>query len=794
MCKVLASSLSSSSHFRHDRRLSLSLSPSFFLRYTGQRATAQIWVVYGCPNSARRQLSAPSLPPLSALPLIQVSTGTHAHTYSRGTRTGSMLCGPRTLHRCALAPTLAATGALSTALSWASSHTLTLSTPMRWCSSTGSSTPNPARCAGSADAEHVSSANVSSPDSSTAKTTAPKRRVQIAVVGSGPSGCFVASHLVKKHHELHVDIFERLPVPFGLCRYGVAPDHPDVKNVEKQFIDLFTSGRVTWIGNVSIGKEIPLQALLEHYAAVVFATGADESKKLHIPGEDLGGVISARSFVEYYNTLPFPCGSPHFCPFDLERTKHVVVIGNGNVAMDVVRVLGASYKYFSPTDMNCVCIKELMKNQVEHISVVARRGVEHSAFATAEFREITKYQEGHVKVEVDHFDLDAAVAAMPAGKVMRAHKRMMELVHQYALGSEEMAAEAAQLATDAQGVPLPSAVRARAAISHAEPSSMTTSSQYGVGRPHHGSRGPCRLRFRYNLTPVAILPSHRRKNYVGGVLFKKTRVKTPCTETENEGEYCVVPCDLVMTSIGHRSDSIAGVPFNHHAGVIDNERGRVKAMPRVYCAGWAKNGAKGVILHSVVDAQDTAATILADMESGIIPTEPTAQPEETERMAAAVRSSSANTAEAEPLEVPFVESSNATPHRQVAAASATTTMYGKYGLVDYFVAKRLQPVSMAGLQRILHVEHERGVDLGKKAEKIRTVRDMLDVALGGDVGKKADERIRGITPARSDAMLYLKELLDDDTDLRAFAHQVARDVPHKLAQQHPLGKISPGQL
>lgn len=612
--------------------------------------------------------------------------------------------------------------------------------------------------------------------------------MQIAVVGSGPSGCFVASHLVKKHLELHVDIFERLPVPFGLCRYGVSPDHPDVKNVEKQFMDLFQSGRVTWVGNVSIGKEIPLQALLAHYAAVVFATGADGSRKLRIPGEDLGGVISARSFVEYYNTLPFPYGSPHFCPFDLERTKRVVVIGNGNVAMDVVRVLGGSYKYFSPTDMNCVCIKELMKNRIEHISVVARRGVEHSAFATAEFREITKYQEDRVKVEVDHFDLGAAVAAMPAGKVMRAHKRMMELVHQYTLTSEETAAEAAQLATDAQGVPLPSA-----AASPAEPSATTTASEYGMGRPQRGNRGSCCLRFRYNLTPIAILPSRHRKNYVGGVLFKRTRAEAPGKATEDEGEYCIVPCDLVMTSIGYRSDSIAGVPFDDRVGVIDNEKGRVKGMPRVYCAGWAKNGAKGIILHSVVDAQETAATILADMEAGVIPTEPTAQPEEAGGTTAAVGSSSASAAEAESVEVLSFESSNSTPHRQ-AAGAATTTMYGKYGLVDYFVTKKLQPVSISGLQRVLHVEHQRGVDLGKKAEKISTVRDMLDVALGGDVGKKADERIRGITPARSDAMLYLKELLDDDTDLRALARQVARDVPHKLAQQHPLGSIAPGQL
>ncbi|KAG5479367.1 hypothetical protein LSCM1_04626 [Leishmania martiniquensis] len=693
-----------------------------------------------------------------------------------------MLRRSRRLLRGTLAPPRVTAGVLSTAALRVSSCILARAAPVRWCCSAARS------CS---DAAESLSSSASTPKSPRAENAAPKRRVQIAVVGSGPSGCFVASYLVKKHPELHVDIFERLPVPFGLCRYGVSPDHPDVKNVETKFMDLFQSGRVTWVGNVSVGTEIPLPTLLEHYAAVVFSTGADGSKKLRIPGEDLGGVIPARSFVEYYNTLPFPYGSPHFCPFDLERTKRAVVIGNGNVAMDVVRVLGGSYKHFCSTDMNCVCIKELMKNQVEHISVVARRGVEHSSFASAEFREITKYQEDRVKVEVDYFDLDAAVAAMPAGKVMRAHKRMMELVHRHTLTSEETAAEAAQLATDAQGTPLPSAVATHGATP-TKPSAATAAVEDEMVRPLRGNRGPCRLRFRYNLTPVAILPSRHRKNYVGGVLFKKTRVETP-SKASADDEYCVVPCDLVMTSIGYRSDSIVGVPFDHRAGVIDNEKGRVKGMPRVYCAGWAKNGAKGIILHSAVDAQETVATILADMEAGLIPTQPTVQPEEAEAAAEAIEPASADMAEAEPAVVQPFGKGNAAPHRKVAG-TATTTMLGKYGLIDYFVVKKLQPVSIAGLQRIFYVERQRGVDLGKRAEKISTVRDMLDVALGGDVGKKADERIRGITPARSDAMLYLKELLDDDTDLTELARQVARDVPHKLAQQHPLGRIAPGQL
>lgn len=683
-----------------------------------------------------------------------------------------------------------------------------ITTSLRWCSTTAAGNTS----SGTDNAGGGAAATPSPPQQRR------KRKIQIAVVGSGPSGCFVASHLVKKHPDLHVDVFERLPVPFGLCRYGVAPDHPDVKNVEKQFMELFQGGRVSWIGNVTIGKEIPVQALLSNYAAVVFATGADGSKKLRIPGEDLAGVISARSFVEYYNTYPFPFGSPRFCPFDIERTKRAVVIGNGNVAMDVVRVLGGSYKYFCPTDMNCVCVKEMMKNRIEHISVVGRRGVEHSAFATAEFRELTKYQEGHVKVEVDPFDLATASAAVPTGKTKRAHTRQMELVHQFVVPDAAMAEEKFFIATDKDGVPLPTAAASASSSSSANnsPTSGSGGSTVASAGVREGSvsgdrRGACTLRFRYDLTPIAVLPSRHRKNCVGGVLFQRTAKPTAAdgggaAAAAAEPEYCVLPCDLVLTSIGYRSDSITDVPFDHRAGVIDNVKGRVKGMPRVYCSGWVKNGAKGVILHSVVDAQETVTSILADIAAGVIPTDATAE-EETEdgdedakkKGEEGDAATAATAAEAEgtlvvetlsPDPSPAMPASTAATHN----STAKTTMLGKYGLVDYFVAKKLQPVSVAGLQRVFHVEHQRGVDLGKKAEKIDTVRDMLDVALGGDVGRKADERIRRITPARSDAMMYLKELLDDDTDLAPLAHELAKDIPHKLAQQHPLGRISPSQL
>lgn len=613
-----------------------------------------------------------------------------------------------------------------------------------------------------------------SAESGTSKP-APKK-IQIAVVGSGPSGCFVASYLTKKNAKVHVDILERLPVPFGLCRYGVAPDHPDVKNVEKSFLELFKSGRVTWIGNVTVGKDIPVSVLLDHYAAVVFATGADGSKKLGIPGEDLGGVHSAREFVSYYNTYPFPYGSPRFCPFDLERARRVAVVGNGNVAMDVVRVLGASYKYFCPTDMNCVAVKELMKNQISDISIVARRGVEHSAFAIAEFRELTTYQPETVTVKTDAFDLQKALQAVGnTGRTERAHTRLMELIHKFSITPEEMAAEHRAMASTAEGAPLDTSVAA--AAEKGDGGAVPSKQAAGV-------RPPCTLRFRYDWTPVRFLPHAKRKNYVGGVLLKRSTGGAGAEE-----QYAVLPCDVVFTSIGYRSDGMPGVPFDHKRGVIPSERGRVVGMPRTYCSGWVRNGAKGVILHSTLDAQETVASILEDIEARAIPTEPSVAAAPAADAAAAAGGAQAGEA-SEPEVRPFLRGDGAA----AAAAVGETAMDGKFGLLDYFVSKKMQPVSVAGVERIFYVEKERGVDLGKRWEKVDSVRDMLDIALGGEVGKKTNERVRGIAPARPDAMLYLKELLDDETDLAPLAHELAKDLPRRLAEEHPPGRIAPSQL
>ncbi|RNF15424.1 ferredoxin-NADP+ reductase [Trypanosoma conorhini] len=557
-------------------------------------------------------------------------------------------------------------------------------------------------------------------------STAPARRVQIAVVGSGPSGCYVAHLLTKRRDDVHVDVFERLPVPFGLCRYGVAPDHPEVKNVERQFLDMFRGGRVTWIGNVAVGKDIPVETLLQHYTAVVVATGADANRRLRIPGEELGGVVGAGDFVRYYNTYPFPHGSPRFCPFDLATAREAVIVGNGNVALDCARVLAASYKYFCETDMNCVAIRELMRNRIRRISVVARRGHAQSAFTIAEFRELTRFHADTVRVVVDPFDLQAALRVPSENP--RARRRLLELVSRFAADT----AAAAGVGGHGDGPSAPPA----------------------PPPPPRHARGPCVVHLRYHLKPLRFLPHPDRRNCVGAVVFERTDADADADAGQGERGATTVtlPCDVAITSVGYRSDEVAGVAFDHARGVIPHQRGRVTGQPRVYCAGWVKRGPKGVIVQALMDAQETVTSICEDLDNKLLPT------------------------------------------GDPADEAGGGELCGKYGLIDYFVEKGLEPVSVAGLQRIFHVEEERGIDLGKRLEKIDSVRGMLDVALGGAVGKKANNAIRGIANERPDALLYLNELLDDTTDLAPLARQLAKEVPPIMAAQHPPGSLHPSQL
>jgi adrenodoxin-NADP+ reductase len=560
-------------------------------------------------------------------------------------------------------------------------------------------------------------------------SAAAAHKFQVAIVGSGPGGCYAAHHLLKQRSDVHVDIFDRVPVPFGLSRYGVAPDHPEVKNVEKTFTTLLEERRkdVTLMTNVTVGaKGIPLSLLQEHYAAVVLAHGAASERKLHIPGEGLGNVLSAKRFVEYYNTVPTPYGNPIVSPLELDKMRRVVIIGNGNVALDVARALAAPYRHFCPTDMNCFAVRELMNSTVEEVVIVGRRGHEHSAFTTKEFREIATIS-NTCKVEVEPFDLKAAVER---SRDVRAKKRQLELMHKYTPGGEADREAKVATGTNNHGNKPPvysyrSEEERQAAFSifQAEHHRDTKVKSEDIRR---------RVYFAYNLSPAAFHPDGKNPNRVGAVEFVSTHDTT---------RKMIIPCDAVLTSIGYKSEPITGAAFDESTSTLPNYRGKVLPGKRLYAAGWAKTGPQGVILSTMNASQETAATISAEFDEAL------------KRKA----EDEANRAKLGGMAV----ADEALENGPLGA-----TNEGKYGLIDAMVQLKMEPLSYAQVKKIWFAERQRGVDLGKAGEKVQSVQDMLDIA-GEDrkMARRAKDRFLGNAAARPRGLELMEDWLDPDTEI-----------------------------
>jgi adrenodoxin-NADP+ reductase len=198
----------------------------------------------------------------------------------------------------------------------------------------------------------------------------PRKGLRIAIIGSGPAGFYTAHRLLHKVQDAVIDMYEQLPVPYGLVRFGVAPDHPEVKNCQDTFEEVAQSPRFSYIGNVCVGHDIELSKMTPHYDAMLFSYGADEDRRLGIPGEDLKGVFSARAFVGWYNGLPqFQNLQP-----DLQNGEHAVVVGQGNVALDVARILLAPLDHLRKTDITEQAIQTLSESKIKHVRVVGRRG------------------------------------------------------------------------------------------------------------------------------------------------------------------------------------------------------------------------------------------------------------------------------------------------------------------------------------------------------------------------------------------------------------------------------------
>ncbi|EGD75458.1 adrenodoxin reductase [Salpingoeca rosetta] len=392
---------------------------------------------------------------------------------------------------------------------------------------------------------------------------------QIAVVGGGPSGFYTAQYLLKYlgGSLQQLDMFERLPAPYGLVRYGVAPDHPEVKNCIAQFEAVAENPAFRFFGNVPVGDTLPgqqsvkLEELREAYDAVVLSYGTIRERRLGVPGEDLGNVISAREFVGWYNGHP----EHQQLPADLHG-KNVVIVGQGNVALDCARMLLADPSYLRKTDITETALQHLHSSGIQRVSVVGRRGPIEAAFTIKELRELTKLS--GVACHVDKHHVDFTQDERDYIKATRRITRMMKLLADVAVAPD----------THADGV-------------------------------KH-----CDIQF--FLSPKEFRESTDNGGRVGEVVFNVMKLEGDIGRRRAvpTGQERTLPADLVIKSIGYQGHSIdPALPYDPTRNVIRHDGvGRVSGLDGVYCSGWIKNGPAGIIATTMVDANNTARAIADD--------------------------------------------------------------------------------------------------------------------------------------------------------------------------------------
>lgn len=398
----------------------------------------------------------------------------------------------------------------------------------------------------------------------------PSTALRVAVVGAGPSGFYAAEALLKHRPEAVVDLFDRLPAPFGLVRYGVAPDHQKIKSVTKVYDRLLADPRVRFRGHVEVGRDLLADDLRRHYHATVFAYGAALDRQLGVPGEDLAGSLSATHFVGWYN------GHPDFVDLDPNLAgSTALVVGVGNVAVDVTRILAKTPAELHDSDIADHALAALAGSQVRDIVVIGRRGPAEAKWSTKELRDLGELADADVLVDPADLAISEASRAAIADDVVA--RRNLEVL-------EDLAARPAR----------------------------------GAGR---------RIHLRFLLSPVAIEPAADGRS-IGTVVLERNRL-----EARPDGSLTAVgsgvterlAAQLVFRSVGYRGEPMPGLPFDERWAVVPNDRGRVlsarggERVPGWYVAGWIKRGPTGVIGTNKACAVETVASLLEDTLPEIAP-------------------------------------------------------------------------------------------------------------------------------------------------------------------------------
>jgi ferredoxin--NADP+ reductase len=394
--------------------------------------------------------------------------------------------------------------------------------------------------------------------------------LRVAVVGSGPAGFYTAEHILK-HDGTHaeVDMFDRLPTPYGLVRFGVAPDHPKIKSVIRVYEKTASRPEFRFYGNVEVGKDVTVEELRERYHAGVFAYGTSVDRHLGIPGEDLPGSHSATEFVNWYNAHPDFADRE----FDLS-CERVVVIGNGNVAADVARMLALTPHELGETDTADHAIEALAKCGVKEIVVLGRRGPAQAAFTNPEVRELGEMVDADIDVDPAEMELDD-------------------------LSREWLESDDAD-PTNRRNVDI--------------------FTEFSQRQPEGKNK---RILMRFLRSPVEIQGDGKVERIVVAK-NELERDESGRIRAVDTGERETIECGMVLRSIGYKGIPIDGVPFDEGRGLIHNESGRVhdgrgEQVQGLYAVGWIKRGPSGVIGTNKKDAQETVDQLFADLEAGNVP-------------------------------------------------------------------------------------------------------------------------------------------------------------------------------
>lgn len=375
----------------------------------------------------------------------------------------------------------------------------------------------------------------------------------IAIIGSGPAGYYTAEAAQKKFgDDVRIDIIDRLPVPFGLIRFGVAPDHQSIKAVAGRYEKVALSDNVRFVGNVTVGKDVTIDELQSHYHAVVLATGAPDDRTLDIPGADLPGVIGSAAFVGWYN------GHPDYA--DLQPPldgRHVVIIGNGNVALDVARILSKTRAEFGGSDIVSHALDVLETAATEDITILGRRGPHQIAMTPKELDELGHLRRATPRVEKEDLpELGEDALLEPGVRKSVTHLR-------------EFAA-------------IPEAFRADKPVS---------------------------INFDFYAAPVAI----EGVGKVERIRIERTRLDDQYRSI-GTGETYELDCSMVISCIGYQTPAIDGVPYEHGRGRFANVDGRI--LPGLYCVGWARRGPSGTIGTNRPDGYNIVDAVAEDLTTG----------------------------------------------------------------------------------------------------------------------------------------------------------------------------------